>query len=86
MLYNAKSANGAYRITKFTSDLDVEASYLTTEKECSCPAAARPTCRHRQMLPMFIGAQRVDSFWFLDWEAGRWKDPFNKSKPRWRRF
>jgi hypothetical protein len=82
-LYNAKTSNGAFRITKFDGNLEVESSYLTTVKECECPAGSRPTCRHRQMLPEFIAHERVDTYWFLDWDHRKWADPFHKA---WRRI
>jgi hypothetical protein len=82
-LYNAKKANGTYRVTKFDDDLEVENSYLTSERECTCPAGHRDTCRHRQMLPAFIEQQRVDTFWFLDWDNQKWADPLKRS---WRRL
>jgi hypothetical protein len=80
-MYNAKTANGGYRITKFTDDMEVESSYVTTAKECSCPAGNRDTCRHRQMLSTI--AEKADTYWFLDWDNKRWRDPFGKA---WRRI
>lgn len=81
--YNCKKANGVYRITKFNEDLDVESSYLTSNKDCDCPAGVRDTCRHRQMLPEFISTGRIGSWWFLDWDNHKWVDPFKKA---WRRL
>lgn len=81
--YNAKKANGGYRITKFDDNLEVESSYVTSTHECDCPAGSRDTCRHRQMLPEFISRERIDSWWFLDWDNRKWLDPFNKA---WRRI
>lgn len=56
-------------ITKFNSDGNVEASYLTSDSTCSCPAGQRPTCRHRRMLSYLRDI--VDTHWFLDWDNGR---------------
>jgi hypothetical protein len=76
-LYNLKSALDDYRITKFTSDLDVESSYLLSDTFddsgrrqllCECPAGTRPTCRHRQMLSNLIPL--VDTEFFWDFERG----------------
>jgi hypothetical protein len=71
-LYNAKKVDDAYRITKFDEDLEVESSYITTGSTCECPAGVRDSCRHRQMLPEFISAKRIDKSWFLDWDDREW--------------
>ena len=71
-LYNAKRVEDAYRVTKFTDDLDAESSYITSRSTCECPAGLRDSCRHRQMLPEFIANERVNSEWFLDWDKRRW--------------
>lgn len=71
-LYNAKSTDDAVRITKFDENLDVESSYITSRSTCECPAGTRNSCRHRQMLPEFISAKRIDTPWFLDWDDRTW--------------
>lgn len=70
-LYNLRTDGDNYRITKFTNDLDVESSYLTSHNECACPAGHRPTCRHRQMLPTMLAANLCDSGGFYDFESGQ---------------
>lgn len=79
-LYNAKTDTGAeaygvsqFIITKFDDDLNVEASYLVSSQGCTCPAGHRPSCRHRQMLPML--ETRVNSAFFLDFDTRQWVDP-----------
>jgi len=67
-LYNLKFADGQWRITKFTNDLEVESSYITSINECECPAGNRPTCRHRQMLPKMLNVGAEDSGMFYDFE------------------
>lgn len=71
-LYNCHHDGDQYRITKFSEHGEVESSYLCTETECECPAGVRDTCRHRQMLPMFLNREAVDTFWFLDWDRKGW--------------
>jgi hypothetical protein len=71
-LYNVKRIEEAYEITKFTDDLDVESSYITSRSTCECPAGVRDSCRHRQMLPEFIHNERINTGWFLDWDNKRW--------------
>lgn len=72
MLYNCKIDGDHYRITKFSPDLEVESSYLTSEAECDCPAGHRHTCRHRQMLPRFIDKSATRGQWFLDFDRDHW--------------
>lgn len=69
-IYNAKKVDDAVRITKFTEDLDVESSYITSGSTCDCPAGVRDTCRHRQMFPSLV--ERIDTPWFFDWDNRRW--------------
>lgn len=71
-LYNCKHSGDQYRITKFTSDFNVEASYLCDETACECPAGHRPSCRHRSMLPKFIQRDYVGKNWFFDYDRGGW--------------
>ena len=70
-LYNLRTADGSYRITKFTNDLDVEASYLVSPTECECPAGHRPSCRHRQMLPKMLAVGADDQPMFYDHDNDR---------------
>ena len=71
-LYNAKQTPEGLRITKFTDDLDVESSYITSRDVCECPAGHRDTCRHRQMVPEFEAHDRINEPWFLDWDNDKW--------------
>lgn len=71
-LYNCRHDGDQYRITKFDSDLNPEASYLCTLTECECPAAARDTCRHRQMLHHFLARGAIGTDWFFDHDRGGW--------------
>lgn len=75
--YNCKHSGDQYRITKFNRDGDTESSYLCSHHECECPAGSRPTCRHRQMLPVFLDLNLVNSHLFLDWDNGRRIVDFN---------
>lgn len=60
----------AYYITKF-ADGEVESAYALNEINCECPAGARPSCRHRQMLPQMLAAGLVNTHWFWDFDLGR---------------
>lgn len=71
-LYNCRHDGDQFRITKFDTDMNVEASYLLNAHECECPASARDTCRHRQMLPKFIARGAVGTEWFYDHDRGGW--------------
>ncbi len=72
ILYNCHSDGDQYRITKFDSLGNVESTYLCTTEECECPAGVRPTCRHRQMLPLFLKREAVNTFWFFDFDRKGW--------------
>lgn len=71
-LYNCKHSGDQYRITKFDSDWNVEASYLCDLVACECPAGHRPKCRHREMLPKFIQRGHIGDEWFWDHDRGGW--------------
>lgn len=71
-LYNCKAEGSSYLITKFTRDLDMESSYLTTSEACECPAGARSICRHRIMLPRFIAYEAVHGEAFFDYDRSVW--------------
>ncbi len=80
-LYNCKHAGDQYRITKFDAHMNVEASYLCTEKECECPAGQRKRCRHREMLPRFIQRGTVGTEWCYDFDRGGWVQTDIQSEP-----
>lgn len=67
-LYNLRTSDLGYRITKFT-DGEVESSYLTSHEECTCPAGHRHTCRHREMIGIMLADGICDTEWF--WDHGR---------------
>lgn len=69
-IYNLHTDGDHWRITKFV-DGNPESSYLTSHAECQCPAGNRPTCRHRQMLPVMLSAGLANQPWFLDWDNSR---------------
>lgn len=71
-LYNCRHDGDQYRITKFDSDWNVEASYLCDLHSCECPAGHRSRCRHREMLPKFIQRGHIGDEWFWDHDRGGW--------------
>ena len=74
-LYNCKTANSGYCVTKFTKDYEVESSYIVSAEGCDCPAGHRPICRHRTMLPFFLENEHVDDGWFFIWDTRQWLEP-----------
>src|SRR6516165_8364409 len=73
-LYNCVNAGvpGAYVITKFDNEMNVERSYLVSNGECACPRGAAHTCRHRDMLHKFKQYKHINDGWFLDWDTRIW--------------
>ena len=72
-LYNCRTApDGAYHMTKFDDDMNIESDYDVSLGECACPAGARNTCRHRKMLPEFIASGHIDDEWFYNFETHGW--------------
>ena len=69
-IYSLRTDGNQYRITKIV-DGEVESSYLSTDRECECPAGHRPSCRHRQMLPMMLAHGICNTHWFWDFDAHR---------------
>ena len=74
-LYSARFHPAGVLLLKFDRDLNHEASYLVSNGNCECPAASRPTCRHRKMLPFFEKAGHIGDGWFLDWDTRLWQRP-----------
>lgn len=78
-LYSARSGDpDQYRLTKFDSDYNPEITYSTSKSECDCPAGARPTCKHRKMVELFLAAKHIDDGWFLDWDTRMWRRPLTE--------
>lgn len=78
-LYNLRFADFGFTITKFDDDLNPQGSYNvgndpnTGQLYCDCPAGQRHTCRHREMLPIFLDTNRVNTNWFYDYDAKGWR-------------
>lgn len=69
-LYSLRTEGPDYRITKIV-DGEVESSYTMTERECTCPAGHRQSCRHRQMIPDMLARGIVNTHWFWDFDLHR---------------
>jgi hypothetical protein len=73
-LYNLRTTELGYRITKFDGDLNIESSYEMYNHSgnfvCTCPAAQRPTCRHRQMIDELL--PKVDRGFFYNYDHKTW--------------
>ena len=92
-LYNLRLVHGTHDsefvITKFDADLNPEATYIVGMTTCTCPhhqQSAKP-CRHRRMLPLFLGKpplfleKHVGDGWFLDWDTRLWRKPVADASP-----
>lgn len=85
-LYNLRTTRKGWRMTKFDQAINpVEGSsyemhYVDSVLHCSCPAMARSTCRHREMFPHFVGEDRIDGTWFLEF------NPTREPSHSWRQY
>lgn len=79
-LYNLHTDGDQYRVTKFV-DGNPEGSYLVSHVECQCPAGHRPSCRHRQMLPLMLSHNLLNAPWFWDFDRQRAADFNGHSRP-----
>lgn len=70
--YSMRSHDGGFSITKFDADLNPLDTYQVSPDACTCPAGVRPSCRHRQMLPVFIAADAIDQPMFWSFEEQAW--------------
>ncbi len=76
-LYQCRSEDGGLRVVKFSDDLEVESVYHLRRNRgrfsCECFAANRPSCRHREMIKVFIETSGIDTGRFYDWDHGKWR-------------
>jgi hypothetical protein len=73
-IYNCRptDVHGQYIMTKFDKHFEVESSYLVSKGECACPAGRLPTCRHRQMLLLFMAKKHIGDGFLLNHETNTW--------------
>lgn len=79
ILYSCRHDGDQFRISKFDEHGEVLSSYLCDEQNCECPAGHRRMCRHREMLPLFIRRNAVNSGWWLDYDRGGWVQMFDET-------
>jgi hypothetical protein len=77
MYYNLISTPDGYRMAKFDDLMNVEAVYNILYKRgrfyCDCPQGMKaPTCRHRDMVPIFCRHKAVNSGKFYCFEDDTW--------------
>jgi hypothetical protein len=63
-LYNIFPTSQGLRITKWDSDMNVEASYLVSDHGCECPAT-KP-CKHMSMMKMMKADNEIGKNTFYD--------------------
>jgi hypothetical protein len=73
-------------MVKFDEGLNVLTVYELTIRRgwisCQCFRANRETCRHRQMIALFVQHDRVDKGWFYDYGSGEWLKPLTQNRRR----
>lgn len=64
-------------MVKFSDDLDVETIYEIELRRgryhCQCFQGNKETCRHREMLAIFIDQKQVDTGLLYDYDTGLWE-------------
>ena len=74
-----------WSIIKFDRDHDLEGTYIVSKIYspsapggsillCDCFASNKPTCRHREMIKIFLSDNAVDSGRTYDYDKKRWFD------------
>lgn len=83
-IYNCHSiATGDFRIVKWDEDLNIQNIYQLYPGRggmyhCQCFQGGKPSCRHREMLKVFLYYEKVDSTTFLDFDRNFWVEPLKK--------
>lgn len=79
MYYNLRRTDDGYRMVKFDSLFNVEAIYnlraFRGKFLCDCPAYKYEMCKHREMIPVFIASNKVNTGEFLCFDTGEWHPP-----------
>lgn len=78
-IYNVKTIPKGYRIVKYDHLLNIERTYeihrnARGDLKCFCAAGEKPTCRHRDMLFIFLRRDKVNTHWFLNYTTGLWEE------------
>lgn len=83
-LYSVRqTAYLSYRMVKFDEDFNVQEVWYLYKKglfrdwNCDCWQKNKHTCRHRQMIDLFINNNKVNSGWFYDPDRKEWERPLN---------
>jgi hypothetical protein len=75
-IYSVKSTPQGYRMVKFDADLNVEAVYEMRQTRrtvhCPCFRGNGASCRHREMLQLFLAQKAVNTGKFYDYDGKRW--------------
>jgi hypothetical protein len=82
-LYQVRRIAAGYRVVKFDSWINIlSISHVTgsdpIRRKCDCPANSNPFCRHRRLVFIFEGANKVDTGWFYDFVEEKWIVPIGK--------
>jgi hypothetical protein len=73
MLYNLKSIKDKFLMTKFSDDLELQASYILSDGDCNCPSGIHGRyCRHKRIRKLFVDQGKVNSEWFYNYDTGKW--------------
>lgn len=78
-IYTVVQANNLFEVKKFDKDFNFLQQYFVTELGadsanmiCTCPAGAKPTCRHRQMVRLFEAEGKLNTGEFYHFDKKKW--------------
>lgn len=82
--YGLRTTPQGYRICKFDDLLNVLTVYELTQRRgwisCPCFQGGKSTCRHREMVSIFMQCNRIDKGWFYEYNTGQWLKPLTQTR------
>lgn len=85
-LYTVWTKAGVYCVVKFDFLLNVQAVYnLPIHKgrmSCQCFQKDKPSCRHREMVNLFVSYKRINRGYFYCYDKDEWQLPVTEAFKR----
>ena len=82
--YQVRSGTKDYQVIKFDRDFEAVQTYSVGKEGenaamCDCVAGSK-FCRHKQMIPIFEKAGKIDSGWFYSFDKKKWSKPLQEQE------